>query len=237
MYSELALKCIVVDDDLVDRLTTISFLQKYSHITILGNYASPIEALAASKKNSPDIIFLDVDMSEMSGLELRKQLLQIPACVFITNYPEYAIDGFNLEAFDFLVKPFSPDRFEKMIARLNSYFEIRNKASILTHAFGSDSIFIKEGTKQIQLKLHEVYYLEAMKDYTGIITSNKKYLVLESLGNLMKEKTFTNFIRIHRSYAVHKFFIQGYNSYELLLNNNITLPIGRSFKDLLKGSL
>ncbi|MGZ3753478.1 MAG: LytR/AlgR family response regulator transcription factor [Mucilaginibacter sp.] len=226
--------CIVVDDDLVDRLMTLSFLKEYPQFKVLGAYSSPLEALDAAKKSSPDVLFLDIDMPDISGLELREQLMQIPACVFITSFPEYALDGFELEAFDFIVKPFTAERFNKMMSRLQEYFLIRSKSELLSHTLGADTIFIKEGTSQIKLQVHEVIYLEAMKDYTSVNTIDKRYMVLESLSHLITEKGFTNFIRIHRSYAVQKHYIKQYNSLKVVLVNNGTLPVGRNFKETLQ---
>lgn len=227
------ISCIVVDDDEIDRLTTVSFLQEYPFAELLGVYASPLEALAAVQKQTPDVLFLDIDMPEMSGLELRNQLLHVPACVFISSYPDYAIEGFEMAALDFLVKPFTADRFHKMMERLQQHVNITQKAALLEHTLGADTIFIKDGHEQIKLQLHQIIYLEALKDYTGIVTKEKKYAVLSPLSNLIKEKGFENFIRIHRSYAVQKHFIQKISTAELTVNN-IVLPVGRSFKEALK---
>ena len=226
--------CIVVDDDEVDRLTVISFLEDYSFIEITGKYDSSAAALAAAQKNPPDVLFLDIDMSGMNGLQLRNELMHIPACVFITSYPDYAVESFEMAAFDFLVKPFSFNRFNKTIERLKEYFTIREKATLLNHTLGADTIFIKDGHQQVKLQLHEIIYFEALNNYTSIVTTSRKYAVLSTLGNLIKEKTFSNFIRIHRSYAVQKHFIKKLSSEEVLVEN-ITLPVGRSYKELLKG--
>lgn len=135
------ISCIVVDDDEVDKLTTISFLEDYSFIEITGKYDSSETALAAAQKNPSDVLFLDIDMSGMNGLQLRKELLHIPACVFITSYPDYAVESFEMAAFDFLVKPFTHKRFEITIERLKEYFTIREKAALLNHTLGADTIF------------------------------------------------------------------------------------------------
>lgn len=234
MNERRAITCVIVDDNLIDRLTVQAFIQKCPSLKLLESFESSTDALDKIPKLNPDVVFLDVDMPEITGLQLREQLLNIPACVFISSYPEYAIDGFDLDAVDFLAKPFNAQRFSKMANRLQEYFEIIDKAELLSHTIGADTVFIKHGTQQIKLQLHEIIYLEAMKDYTAIVTPIKKYMVLESIGNLIKEKTFLNFIRIHRSYAVQKHFIKQYDSKEVVLNNSVILPLGRSFKDVLK---
>jgi DNA-binding LytR/AlgR family response regulator len=210
----------------------MAFLENYPFINITGNYDNPVEALEAAKKNPPDALFLDIDMPGMSGLQLRAQLQHIPACIFITSFPDYAVESFELEALDFLVKPFSHDRFSKTIERLQAFIIIREKAELLNHTLGADTIFIKDGTQQIKLKLYEVIYLEALNNYTSITTSNRKYTVLSTLSSLVKEKAFCNFIRIHRSYAVQKHFIKKISSAEVLVSN-FSLPVGRKFKEAL----
>jgi DNA-binding LytR/AlgR family response regulator len=224
--------CLVVDDDEIDRLTILSFLEEYSFIEVIGPYESPLKALTAAQKTVPDVLFLDIDMPEMTGLELREKLLHIPACIFVTAYPDYALEGFEMAALDFLIKPFSAARFAKTMARLKDYLDIHHKSELLNHTLGADTIFIKDGHNQVKLQLHEILYLEALKDYTGIVTANRKYAVLQPLGNLIKEKAFNNFIRIHRSYAVQKHFVNQINSGKVFVNN-IALPVGRSYKDSL----
>jgi two-component system, LytTR family, response regulator len=224
--------CLVVDDDEIDRLTILSFLEEIAFLEITGSYESPEEALAAAKKSAPDVLLLDIDMPGINGIALREQLMHIPACIFITSHPEYAVESFEMEALDFLVKPFSHQRFAKTMERLHQFLTIRQKAELLNHTLGADTIFLKDGANQIKLQLHEIIYLEALNNYTSIVTRGRKHTVLSTLGNLIQEKAFNNFIRIHRSYAVQKHFIKKISSGEVLVEN-ITLPVGRSYKEAL----
>jgi two-component system LytT family response regulator len=226
------ISCLVVDDDRVDLLTTLSFLEDYPFLEIAGKFGSPAEGLAAAQEKAPDVLFLDIDMPGMNGLQLRGKLLHIPACIFITSYPDYAVEGFEMEAFDFLVKPISEDRLARTMERLKDYFAIRRKAALLNHTLGADTIFIKDGTAQVKLQLHEIVYFEALNNYTSIVTVHRKYAVLSTMGNLLKEESFRNFIRIHRSYAVHKHFIKKISSGEVLAGST-SLPVGRKYKEVL----
>ncbi|MBS1914665.1 MAG: response regulator transcription factor [Bacteroidetes bacterium] len=226
------ISCIVVDDDQVDKLLVLAYLETYSSIEVTGAYESPLAALEAAKKSLPDCLFLDIDMPEINGLQLREQLLHIPACVFITSYPDYAVEGFEMAALDFLVKPFSAERFGKTINRLQDFMTLKRKSDLLSHTLGADTIFIKDGHDQVKLQLHEVIYLEALNNYTSIVTNNRKYTVLSPISGLLKEKPFRSFVRIHRSYAVQKNFIKKINSGEVWVND-IALPVGRSYKDSL----
>lgn len=224
--------CLIVDDDDVDRLTTVSFVRKYPFLKITGLYTAAEDALEFALKNPPDVLFLDIDMPGISGLEMREALLHGPACIFITAYPDYAVESFEKDALDFLVKPLTGDRWDMAMGRLQNYLTIRQKAELFDHSLGGDSLFIKDGHEQIKINLHEIVYLEALKDYTGIITGKKKYCVLSPLGNLLKDKAFSTFIRIHRSYAVQKHFIDKITAQQVFVNK-FTLPVGRSYKDLL----
>lgn len=225
------LNCIIVDDDEIDRLTVLSFVKKHQNINVLGVCSDAEEALGIIENHSVDILFLDIDMPGLSGVELRKKAKQVPCCIFITSHPEFAVESFELETLDFIVKPLKFDRFEQTIKRIDDFFEIREKAHLFESSIGGDVIYIKEGHEQIKVKLHEILYLEALKDYTKIVTPKRKHCVLTSIGNLLKEEQFCSFIRIHRSFAVQKNFIEKILSAEILLNNGVAIPIGRSYKD------
>lgn len=228
------LKCVIVDDNEIDRLTVLSFAKKFPNLTILGTFADSNEALNAIENHEVDILFLDIDMSGLSGVDLRRKVKDVPVCIFITSHPEFAVESFELETLDFIVKPLKFERFTNTMRRITDFFEMKNKASLFESSIGGDVIYLKEGHGQIKVKLHEILYLEALKDYTLVVTPQKRHCVLSSIGLLLKEVGFQSFVRIHRSFAVQKQFIDKINSHEIILNNNLALPIGRSFKDNLK---
>lgn len=222
--------CIICDDDDIDRIAVASYCKHYSFLHLANSFDSPQKTLAFIQKNQVDLLLLDIDMPGMNGLEMRKQLMQIPACIFITSHPEFALESFELSVLDYLIKPLKADRFAVAMHRVKEYLGIRHKASLLDHTLGSDTLFIKDGHQHFKIQLHEIIYLEALKDYTGVVTAQKKYCVLSSLGNLLEEKSFRSFVRIHRSYAVQKHFIKKITAKEVLVND-ILLPVGRSYKD------
>lgn len=228
------LNCIIVDDNEIDRLTVLSFVKRFPEITILGVCSQAEEALQLISENDIDILFLDIDMPGLSGVELRKKASQVPACIFITSHPEFAVESFELDTLDFIVKPLKFDRFESAIRRITEFFEMKEKAHLFESSIGGDVIYIKEGHEQIKVKLHEILYLEGLKDYTLVITPQKRHCVLSSIGLLLKEINFQSFIRVHRSFAVQKQFINKINTNEIILHNNLSIPVGRSFKDNLK---
>lgn len=224
-------KCIIIDDDEIDRLTVLSFTKKFPQLNVIGIFKNGSEAFTLLDKEAIDVLFLDIDMPGLNGFEFRKKTLQVPVCIYITAHPEHAVDSFELDTLDFIVKPIRLDRFTTTVDKIEEYMEVRLKAKLFESSIGGDIIYIKEGHEQSKIKLHDVLYLEALKDYTKIVTSTKKHCVLSSIGVLLKEKHFQSFVRIHKSYAVQQQYIEKKLSNEVVLNNGIKIPIGRSYKE------
>jgi two-component system LytT family response regulator len=224
-------QCIIIDDDEIDRLTVVSYVKKFAFLTIVGVFESTETALQFLEKEHIDILFLDIDMPSMNGLEFRKKVMEVPVCIYITAHPEHAVESFELDTLDFIVKPIKLDRFTQTMSKIEDYMELKHKAQLFESTLGGDVIYIKEGHTESKVKLHDILYLEALKDYTKIVTSTKRHCVLTSIGNLLKESHFQSFVRIHRSFAVQKQYIEKKMTNELLLNNGTLIPIGRSYKE------
>jgi two-component system LytT family response regulator len=226
---EKTFSCIVVDDDDIDRLMVVVSLQKFPYIRMQGAYGSAEEAVEHIHKEPIQMLLLDIDMPGMNGIELRTRLLNVPVCIFITSYPDYALEGFDAAALDFIIKPFTSERFAQAMERAKEYLEIKEKADLFEYSLGFDTVFIKQGHEKTKLKLYDILYLEALKDYTGIVTAQRKYCVLGSLGNLLQETSFQSFIRIHRSFAVQKHYIRKVDTNNVYVNKT-SLPLGKTFK-------
>ncbi len=226
-----SINCIIIDDNEIDRLTVQSFVSRNSIFNLLGVFEDAFDALNVLENEKIDVLFLDIDMPNINGIELRKRFTDIPICIFISSYPEFAVESFELNTLDFIVKPLKYERFSKAVIRIQEYLELREKAQLFEANIGGDTVYIKEGTQKIKIKLHDILYLEALKDYTKIVMPNNRFCVLSSLGVLIKEDNFTNFVRIHRSYAIQKHHVSKIQAAEVILSNNLPLPIGRSFRD------
>jgi two-component system, LytTR family, response regulator len=221
--------CAVVDDDDIDRLTVVANVRKFPFLRMQGAFSSAEEAAKQIISHPVHILLLDIDMPGMSGIDLRAQLLSVPVCIFITSYPDYAVESFDAAALDFVVKPFSPERFTQAMQRAREYLEIREKADLFEYSLGHDTIFIKQGHEKTKVRLYDILYLEALKDYTGIVTSQRKYCVLGSIGTMLQETSFKSFVRIHRSFAVQKHFIHKVDTNSVYLQK-MSLPLGKTFK-------
>ena len=221
---------IVVDDDYIDAAILNEYAKSISFFSSSGTYSTPTEAMVAIHAIKPQVAFLDIDMPEMNGISLLKKIKDIvPICVFVTSHDEYAIESFNLAAFDFILKPLEKERFEQTAARIFDYFQLKHKAAAYDFTIEQQSIIIKEGYDKIKLPQQDIIYLEAMQDYTKFVTEHKTYLSLISLSNVLQSLSDHDFIRVHRSYAVAKKKI---NKIQLnkLFCANIEIPIGKTYK-------
>jgi DNA-binding LytR/AlgR family response regulator len=215
----------------MDRLVVVSYAKRFSQLNVVGVFDSAEKALVFLENNSVDVAFLDIELKGASGIELRQKASEIPVCVFISSHSESAAETFELQTLDFIVKPFKLPRFEQTVKRIDEFMEVRLKASLFESSIGGDAVYVKTGHNQIKVKLHEILYLEALKNYTILVTEGKRHCVLSNLGEILQEEKFSSFIRIHRSFAVQKQFIQKIGSQEIELKNNVSIPVGRSFKD------
>lgn len=230
-------RCIIADDNELDRLTISGYLSHFPEIDVINIFENPLEALPAIEKEKPDVIFLDVDMPGMSGLELRKKVSQIPVCIFTTDHPEYAVESFELETLDYLLKPYSFERFSQTVERIKEYTAIRDKASQFEAQSGENYIFIKAGHRKVRIFLDNILYLNSLQNYTVIFTPEEKQYILSTLGTLLNDKNFSSFIRVHKSYAVNRKHITAVTSKEITLSDGTKIPLGRSYKSTVENIL
>ncbi|MCS3530101.1 LytTR family DNA-binding domain-containing protein [Chryseobacterium sp. JUb7] len=224
------IKCIIVDNDELDKLVLHHHLKQYENIEVVGSFDSAEKAISCLDLPI-DLLFIETQLKGMSGMAFRKLAHKIPACIFISSHPEFAVETFELDTFDFIAKPLKTERFHYSMQKLFDYFEMKEKSECFDMLLGENSIKIKESGNIHQVKITDILYLEALKDYTRIITSEKKHCILDSLGNLLHKSYFDSFIRIHKSYAVPRHLIRSKNTHEVELVHHIKLPIGRAYKD------
>lgn len=197
------LSCIIVDDSYLDRIAIEAALKSFNHIRMLGSYDNAGAALESIGINKPDLLFLDVDMPDISGLQLFKSIYNCkPLCVVISSHPEYALECFELKIFDYILKPLEKERFNTCMSRLDDFLSLKEKARSYDVLFDCEQIVFKEGHTTIRLQASEVVYLEAFGDYTKIVTEKRTYLVLEVLSTFLESLPADKFMRIHRSYVI-----------------------------------
>ena len=223
------INCLVIDDSELDRLTVECYMSDYPFLKLEGSFSNPLDCLGFIESKNIQLLFLDIDMPEINGIDFLNSLKNPPLCIFITSHPEFALDGFETHALDFLVKPVKSDRFERAVNRAREFLQIKTKALLYDVHFADDFLTIKEGYDLIQIKVSDIIYLEALKDYTKVFTNDKTYLTLYNLKNFFEKLPSNRFLRIHRSFAVSVNRIKKIEQNELVINK-MRLPVGRTFR-------
>ena len=223
------LKAYIVEDE----IKAVELLRTYIHqidfLELVGDARNPMTAFNYLQKENVDVLFLDINMPILSGVELYKSLRNPPQVIFTTAYPEYAVEGFNLEAVDYLLKPISFQRFLKASERLLKRNQEINISTPTAAPIFSDLVYVKSGTVTHKISWLEVLYLEKDENYVIYHTKEKRILSRQTLTDL--EKAFPSYIcRIHKSYAVSLLHIEQVQRESLMIEGK-ELPVGRTYKN------
>lgn len=224
------MKCIAIDDEPVALGIIRQFCQRSGNIE-LTTFTDPIEGLQRVKDTHPDLVFLDIEMGGINGIEVARQLPAGTFLVFTTAYAEYAVDGFDLEAVDFLHKPFSFNRFKRAVDRVKRLQELQQLQA--QPIFSDEEITLKVEYKNIKIRLADIEYIEAMDNYIRVVlTSDKPVLSQTSMKTIMDILPAERFMRIHKSYIVPLHKVANYTRRQITLHQHaVTLPIGRVYAD------
>jgi DNA-binding LytR/AlgR family response regulator len=228
------LKYLVLDDDEIDRISIETEAKKFPFLQKLASCEHPLEAAELIARFQPDVIFLDIEMPGMSGIDLiRTGNIAQALPVLITSHPEFALEGYDLDAFDYLLKPLNAERFARCARRLHDFCDMRMKSYDVDQKEETGFIVIKQGHDRYKLAIPEISYLEAMKDYTRIRTDSGQYLVLTTLSGILEKLPPELFIRVHRSYVVNRKKVDAVEKNRIHIRDHV-LPLGKLYKNVLK---
>ncbi|ANI88744.1 hypothetical protein A9P82_05260 [Arachidicoccus ginsenosidimutans] len=222
------IKCIVVDDELIAHQILEKYILKCESLALIGHCRNAMEALAMLEAHEVDLIFLDIQMPLISGLTFLKNLNNPPQIIFTTAFQDYALQGFELNAVDYLLKPFSYERFLKAVGKAEKLLENRSAEKSDENYF-----IIESNSVAVKLLYKDILYIEALGDYMKIYTPEKFYLQHTTLKLLEEQLPNDKFIRVHKSYIVAIGKIKMIAKDELILSNDIHVPIGQSHKEKL----
>jgi two-component system LytT family response regulator len=219
------IRCIIIDDEPLARQVLKEFISKVPHLVLVGDFSNPLKAIDLLSSSAVDLLFLDIQMPRMTGIDFLKTLSKKPSIIFTTAYPQYAIDGFELDAVDYLLKPFDFNRFLKAINKLTS---VAGNPVVATRTDEQEFIFVKDGTKFMKIDFGSILYIEGFGDYVKIVTKGKTITSLKNLKDLQEELP-DYFIRVHNSYII------SIKAIESIQQNNIQIgdrpiPIGITYR-------
>ena len=192
------MNCIAVDDEPLALDILEAYINKHPDLNLVARCNNAAEASEVLKKRSVDLMFLDINMPEINGLTFVKSLENKPLFMFTTAYPDHAVEGFELDAIDYLLKPIAYDRFEKGVEKAKEYFNIKKNADVAESDLENEHIFVKANQKLIKLAYSDIYYIEAFADYVKIFLEDKKIVTLQTMKNMEKRLPAELFSRVHR---------------------------------------
>lgn len=220
-------KCLIIDDEELARRLLANHLSQLKNFELVASCESAIEANTILKEHSIDLLFLDIEMPVLSGVDFFKNLVNKPKVIFTTAYRDYAVEGFELDAVDYLLKPITFARFFKAVEKYTSQQDTTpsiEKSPISHNAF----IYVRKDRKQVKVYYDDIRYIESLKDYIRIHLKDTHHVVKYNIGAFQNELD-GRFLRTHRSYIVNTDFITAYTSYDIEIET-IEIPIGDSYK-------
>lgn len=216
------IKCIVVDDEPLAVSLLGSYVEKIPFFELVFSTENPIEALEYIRKNEADLIFLDIQMPELSGINFMKIVGDKLKYILTTAYSEYALEGYEHNVIDYLLKPITFDRFQKSALKAQERFPTNETSA-------NSYFFVKSSGQQHKINFDEILYIESIKDYVNIKTDNQEYIVLDTLKSLEKQLS-DRFTRIHKSFIVNVDKIIRINPKTISLLLEIEIPMGETYK-------
>ena len=233
----MTIKCIIVDDEPIARKIIRTHLEAFNDIEIVAECKNAIEAFDVLIKIDVDLIFLDIQMPQISGVNFLKSFKDPPKVIITTAHRDYAVEGYELDIVDFLLKPISFDRFLKAINKFYSVNEsniikVDNESIIDSTTF----IYVKVGSETHKIFLADIIYLESFKEHLLIHTNNRTIEIIHKISEIEKKLPANNFIRIHKSYIVSITKIKSFSSQSIKIGEH-DLPIGRTYKSAVMNAL
>ncbi|MDP5229598.1 MAG: LytTR family DNA-binding domain-containing protein [Cellulophaga sp.] len=232
------MNCIIIDDEPLAIDILIDYCDKLDFISVVGTFTNPLDAIAIIQEKKVDLILCDIQMPQISGIDFINSLEKKPMFIFTTAYSQYAVEGFELNAVDYLVKPIPYHRFIKAISRAKELLTKVEKPHFdnVFSSFGETSeakkyIFVKSEYESIKINLDEIEYIQGLKDYLKIhiANTNKTILTLMNFKEILDKLPANQFLRVHKSFIVNVDFIKTVQRNRIVIND-IRIPIGESYK-------
>jgi two-component system LytT family response regulator len=224
------INCVIIDDEPLAREGMSNYVREVDFLKLAGVCENPLELVKLLEQHSVDLIFLDIQMPKMNGLDFLKMVQNPPLVIITTAYPTYAIEGFQLNVLDYLLKPITFDRFFKSVNKARDYYHLITRSSPAIADPTADYFFIRCGSKYEKIYFNQILYIEGMQNYITIYTEKGKFVTLLYLKNLEENLDNKAFIRVHKSYIVSIDKIEAIEGNEIFIQSN-RIPISRNYRE------
>ncbi|WP_127131860.1 LytR/AlgR family response regulator transcription factor [Pseudoflavitalea rhizosphaerae] len=224
------IKCLICDDELMAHQILEAYILQTPGLVLVAKCRNALEAFAKLEQQSVDLIFLDIEMPLVNGINFLKTLNNPPKVIFTTAYSDHALESYELNAVDYLLKPFSPERFAKAVEKAKALIGAGGNTSEKQEETGA--LVIKEKDGLIRVQHNQILYIEASKDYMKIVTNEKTYLVHITMKKLEESLPANQFVRTHKSFMVALKAIRMLKPEELVLTNNAVVPVSINYRDI-----
>jgi DNA-binding LytR/AlgR family response regulator len=227
-------RCLIVDDEPLARELIKGYVAKLENFEIVAECSDAMKALNVLRAKPVDLMFMDIQMPQITGIEFLKTLKHAPKVIITTAYREYALDGFELDVVDYLLKPIT---FERFLKSVNKFYQMSQDEVQVVSGQSTDKgtdesfIYVKENKKVIKIYLSEIKYIEGLSEYVQIYTDKRKVIVKTSLTQMEEKLPSEHFLRIHKSYIISVNKIEAFTANTIEIQNK-ELPIGRSYKNV-----
>ncbi|MBL0743558.1 LytR/AlgR family response regulator transcription factor [Chryseolinea lacunae] len=223
-------KCIIVDDEPLAIEIIESYVTRIDQLELAGTFRNAISAFAFLQQHTVDLIFLDIQMPKLNGIEFLKTLKNPPRVIFTTAYRDYAIEGFELEVVDYLLKPIPFDRFLKAVAKFMHQPAASTAPAPKADTTTDDYVYFKVDKKMIKTRMADVLFIESIKDYVKVKTGEREIITQQKISYLEESLPRHQFLRIHRSFIINIDKIDAYSATDIEIGKH-TIPIGRNYKN------
>jgi DNA-binding LytR/AlgR family response regulator len=225
------LRCVVIDDEPLARECIVNYVNQVDFLQLAGQGSNPLEVTQVLDRQEADLMFLDIQMPVMNGIDFLKATANPPLVIITTAYPSYALEGFQLDVMDYLVKPITFDRFFKAVNKTKDYHRLLAKSATLERdKADADYFFIKCDYKYERIYFDDILYIQALQNYVTIYTRKGKYITLLYLKNVEQNLLSHSFIRVHKSYIVAIPKIEAIENNEIIIQS-FRIPISRNYRD------
>lgn len=231
------IRCLIVDDEPLARGLIRNHLSKLDNFEVVAECSDAMKALEILHSHKVDLMFMDIQMPQITGIEFLKTLKHPPQVIITTAYREYAIEGFELDVIDYLLKPIT---FERFLKSVNKFFQVSGSEqyslSSLSSAQDDAFIYVKENKRVVKILLNEICYIEGLSEYVKIHTTEKKIVTKTSMSGMEEKLPESEFLRIHKSYIISLRKIEAFTAVSIEIGGK-ELPVGRSYKNKVAGVL